>query len=165
MNVIFEVALLVHVLSAIALFGPTFAFPLIGAAGGREPMHGNFAIRLTDLLESRLVMVGLVVQPISGFIVIWAAGIDFFAASSRWLVAAIVLYAIAAAVAIFIQTPTVRRMAEMSAHAPAPAAPGSAPAGPPPALMTLVRKSQRTGMILGALLVVIIALMVVKPGV
>ena len=34
--------LFLHVIGAIIAFGPVFSFPLIGAAGGREPMHANF---------------------------------------------------------------------------------------------------------------------------
>lgn len=171
MDIILAIALFVHVLSAIAAFGPSFTFPIIGAAGGREPVHGNFALRLTELIESRLLMVGWVVQPVSGIVIIWAAGIDFFAPGSRWLVSAIIIYAIAIAIAYFIQLPTLKAMIELTSRPPAigtaPAAaaggPGAAPAGPPPEFLALVTKSRRTGMLLTLLLVIIIYLMVVKP--
>src|SRR3972149_2990469 len=45
--------LLVHVLAAIVGLGPTFAFPLIGAMGGREPAHAYFATRISLAISER----------------------------------------------------------------------------------------------------------------
>lgn len=173
MQSIFAVALFIHVLSAIALFGPIFAFPLIGASGAREPMHGNFALRLNELIESRMTMVGIVVQPISGIVAIWAADIDFFAPASRWLVAAIILYAIDVSLSMLIQVPTLRKMVALTGHPPAigsataaaAGGPGAAPAGPPPEFLALAKRLQMNGGLMALILVVIIFLMVVKPGV
>jgi uncharacterized membrane protein len=173
MQTILVIALFVHVLSAIIAFGPTFTFPFIAAAAGREPMHGNFALRLTERLETRMVMVGWFVQPASGVVMIWAAGFDFFNPSTRWLISAIVLYGIAIALSHFVQNPTVRKMVEMTAHPPAigsaPAGAaggaGAAPAGPPPEFVALAKRAQRVGGLLLLMLLVIIYLMVVKPGI
>ena len=130
METILVIALLVHVLSAIIAFGPTFTFPFIAAAAGREPMHANFALRLTERLETRMVMVGWFVQPASGVVMIWAAGFDFFQPSTRWLISAIVLYAIAIGLSQFVQNPTVHKMAEMTAHPPAIASAAAGAAEP-----------------------------------
>ena len=40
---------------AIVAFGPTFAFATIGAMGGAEPQHANFATRVSHTISSRLV--------------------------------------------------------------------------------------------------------------
>ena len=44
-----------HVIGAIAGFGPSFAFPIIGAMGGAEREHGNFATRISETISGRLV--------------------------------------------------------------------------------------------------------------
>ena len=49
---LFPYLLFFHVLGAIAGFGPSFVFPIVGAMGGTEREHGNFAdARLGDDLE------------------------------------------------------------------------------------------------------------------
>ena len=42
-------------MGAIVAFGPTFAFSFIGAMGGAEPQHANFATRVSLTISSRLV--------------------------------------------------------------------------------------------------------------
>ena len=53
---LFPYLLFLHILGAIAGFGPSFAFPIIGAMGGAEREHGNFATRISedDLGPARL---------------------------------------------------------------------------------------------------------------
>jgi len=55
MDALFPWLLFLHVLGAIVAFGPTFSFAIIGAAGGAEPQHANFATRVSHLVSSRLV--------------------------------------------------------------------------------------------------------------
>ncbi len=54
MGWLFPWLLFLHVLGAIIAFGPTFAFPIIGAMGGKEPQHANFATRAAHLVGQRL---------------------------------------------------------------------------------------------------------------
>ena len=44
-----QLFLFLHVLGAIVAFGPTFAFSFIGASGGAEPQHANFATRVSHI--------------------------------------------------------------------------------------------------------------------
>jgi uncharacterized membrane protein len=93
------------------------------------------------------------IQPLSGLVLIFLAGlaVDFF--THWWLVISIVLYAIAFYLAIFRQTPTIERMIAL------------AKAGPPtPEFMSLAKSTQRIGPITTVLLTLIIILMVTKPG-
>ena len=43
-----ELLMFLHVGAAIIAFGPTFAFPILGAMGGKEPMFANFATRASE---------------------------------------------------------------------------------------------------------------------
>lgn len=172
--------LLLHVLGAIIAFGPTFAFPVIGSMGDREPMHANFATRASHTIADRLVEPVAISMLVTGVAMIWSAGINPFVPEYRWLLVAIAIYLVALAFSVLVQRRAVMRLIEMtgghgggaSAAAPsatpggAPAGPPAhgAPAGPPPALAATIGSVQRNGMLLAVALVIIVFLMVVKPS-
>jgi len=149
--------LFLHVLGAIAAFGPTFAFPIIGAMGGKEPQYANFATRVSATISDRIVTPLGIFQGVTGVLLIWISGRDLFA--SVWLIVAIVLYVIALGYALTVQRRHVHRIIELSSAPPPPDA-----KGPPPGLQEEVRAVQRGGMLLTALIVTIVFLMVVKPS-
>lgn len=155
---LFPYLLFLHVLGAIVAFGPTFAFPFIGAMGGGEPQHGNFATRVSQTLAHRLVYPIGITLPITGAAMILVRGINPSDRAYWWLGLAIVLYVIAYGYSYFFQSKLVERVIAMTS-APPPAG----AAGPPPELLALVRRIQRGGMATSVLLVTIIFLMVVKP--
>ena len=160
-----------HVLGAIIAFGPTFAFPIIGRLGSQERQHANFATRVSEAISRVQVAPFAILQGITGVGIIISAGIDV--TRVPWLMVAIVLYLITLGFAIFVQTPTVKKVIEMTSGGPPPgAAPGAhpagaspgAPAGPPPELGRLIRRVQLGGLLMMALIVMIVFLMVVKPA-
>lgn len=155
---LFPWLLFLHVLGAIVAFGPTFAFAIIGASGGREPQHANFATRVSELISSRLVYPIGITLPITGGLMMAVRGINPFEQANWWLLVAIVLYVIAYGYSFFVQRKYVERVIELSSTPPPPGA-----SGPPPELVALVAKIQRGGKLLGILLVTIIFLMVMKP--
>lgn len=160
--------LFAHVLGAIIAFGASFsALPILGAMGGREPMHGNFAVRVSKTVSQRVIIPFAILQGITGVALILALQLDLL--NTRWLLVAIVLYLVALGFAIFVQTPAAVRMIEMTSGGPpsgaaAGAAPGGPPAGgPPPELLATARTLRRGGIFLAALIAVIVFLMVMKP--
>ena len=156
--------LVLHVLGAIIAFGPSFSFPIIGAMGAAERPHGNFATRISHAISTKRQIPVALTMPVTGIGLVWSAGIDPFSQGFRWLALGIVLYVILFTYAVAVQLPTTQRIIEMTSAPPPDGAPGSAPAGPPPALMALIRKVQRGGMFLTLMIVVIVFLMVVKPS-
>jgi hypothetical protein len=158
---LFTILLFLHVLGAIAAFGSSFtAFPTIGAMGGKEPMHGNFALRVSEAISHRVWPLALL-QGVTGVALIVVGNVDL--TKALWLDVAIVLYVAALAFSDFSQTPTLLKIIEMTKTPPPPPPAGSAPSGPPPAMLALIRQVQHGGMVLGLLVVVIVFLMVVKP--
>lgn len=162
-----------HVLGAIVSLGPTFAFPLIGASGGSEPQHANFATRVTERVSDRIVEPVILTMPLTGIGLIWAAQIDLFAPSARWLVLAIVVYVATLIFSLMVQRPAVKRVIALTGGHPGqaqPVAAGAVSAGPgamgvPPAeLPAAVAAVKRNGMILTVAALAIIFLMVVKPS-
>jgi uncharacterized membrane protein len=155
---LFPWLLFLHVLGAIVAFGPTFSFSLIGAMGGAEPQHANFATRVTHTLtDKRVLPIGFTL-PITGLAMMAVVGINPFEQKFWWLSLAIVLYIITYSYGFFVQRKVVEQAIELTSTPPPPGA-----SGPPPQLMALVKRIQRGGIGMGILLVTIILLMVVKP--
>jgi uncharacterized membrane protein len=154
---LFPWVLFLHVLGAILAFGPTYAFSIIGAMGGQEPQHANFATRVSARISDRLVAPLAIFQGVTGVALILISGRDLV--GSRWLLLAIVLYAIALGYSLFIQRRDVRRIIELTSAPPPPDA-----TGPPPGLPEVVARVRRAGAIVGVIVVVIVFLMVVKPA-
>jgi hypothetical protein len=152
--------LFAHILGAIIAFGPTFSHRFIGAMGGAEPQHRNFALRVSSKLAQTQTLPLAYVQGVTGVGLILTGNVNLF--GSAWLLVGIVLYAIAIGYALGVQTPAVARLVEMTAGGPPPA--GAAPSGPPPEALALVKKVQQGGMLLAVLIVSIVFLMVFKPG-
>jgi predicted integral membrane protein DUF2269 len=151
--------LVLHVGGAIIAFGPTFTFPMIGGMGGKEPMHSNFALRVGERIEQRLVVPLALFQAVTGVGLIWAADIDVF--SHLWLVVGIALYIVALGIVFSNQLPMTRQLVEAtSSPPPAPPAGAPAPTGPPPHIAAKLRRLQVGGMVLTVLLLTIIVLMV-----
>lgn len=162
-----------HIGAAIVAFGPTFVFPLIGGMGGKEPMHVNFATRVSAAIERKVVLPLALTMPLSGIGLIWLLNIDVLAPTSRWLLVAIAIYVFALAYVLLVQDAAIHKIIEMTSKPPegagdppagAPAAGGPPAGGPPPALLAAVKKVQRGGIILTVALVSIFFLMVFKPG-
>ena len=156
--------LVLHVLGAIIAFGPTYSFPLIAAMGGAEPMHGNFATRVSYAISYKRVIPVALTMPVTGIGLIWSVGLNPFSREDRWLGVGILLYVIALTYSIAVQGPAVSKIIALTASPPAGAAPGGPPTGPPPGLMELVGTVKRGGTLLAVLVAIIVFLMVVKPA-
>ncbi|MEO7229014.1 MAG: DUF2269 family protein [Candidatus Limnocylindrales bacterium] len=161
---LFPWILWLHIFGAIVAFGPTFAFPLIGAMGGKEPMHANFATRVSEKIERGIVLPLAVVQGITGLALLLLSGRDLTDSTNYWLSVAIVLYVIALGFSYFVQVKRIETVIRMTSTPPPPPAPGAAPSGPPPELLAGVKAIQQGGILLTVLIVLIIFLMVIKPG-
>jgi uncharacterized membrane protein len=157
MNIWLAIFLFLHVMGAIIAFGPTYAFPIIGAMGGKEPQHANFAIRVTEMIAEQRVLPLAIFQGITGVALILVTGINLLA--TPWLLISIALYLVVLGYNNFIGTPTVKKVIEMTSTPPPPGA-----SGPPPELLALIRRIQLGGMFSGIVVVLIVILMVTKPS-
>jgi len=159
-----QLFLVLHVLGAIAVFGPTFAFPLISRQAASSPQNGHFAAVVMDLIERRIVIPGAIVQGITGVALILLTGWYPNAGTYLWLSVSIILYLIAVLYAIFVQAPASEKMVKLTTGGPPPGAPpAGAPAGPPPEVAATAQRLARGGMLLTVLIVLIVILMVTKP--
>lgn len=152
---LFPWLLFLHVLAALIAIGPNFAYATIRGMGRKEPVHANFATRVSHEISARLVYpVGLVI-PITGVAMILVAGIDLTNRAFWWLDLAIALYAGVYLYSFFVQRRIVERIIELTS--------APMPNGPPPELPLLAVRAQRGGTAMLVLLVIVAGLMVVKP--
>jgi len=159
-----QLFLVLHVLGAIFVFGPTVAFTFLASEVRRMPQSGHFAAVVGDAIERKVVLPGAVVQGITGVGLILLAGFDLTQPSSRWLISALVLYAIAIVFAFAVQAPNAAKMVELTKTPPPAPEPGAAPAGPPPEIVAMGKRLARGGMFLTVMIVLIVTLMVLKPA-
>lgn len=160
-----QVFLLLHVLGAIFVFGPSLAFTFLASEVRRTPGHGHFAALVSNAIERKVILPGAIVQGITGVILIVLAPFDLTQPSSRWLIGAIVLYAITIIFAFAVQARNVEKMVELTKTPPPPPAPGETPKGPPPEILATGKALARGGQFLTVMLVLIVTLMVLKPGI
>ena len=154
-NPLVAILLLIHVAGAIIGFGPTFTFAILGPMAGKAGPQGGLALlEAMHAIERKLtVPVAMGFQPLSGLALIFVSGynVNFF--SHYWLWIALVIYAIAFYLAIVLQNGRLERLIAIGK------------AGPPTAeFIATAKKVAQTGPIIIAMLVVIIILMVTKPG-
>lgn len=162
MDWVLLILLFLHVGGAILAFGPTFTFPIIGAMGGREREHVNFALRVQYRIATLLVVPLAIFQGVTGLLIIWKTGINLFA--TYWLLVAIALYLVALFIALGISLPALRKLIPAtSAPPPAPPVGVDPPKGPPPHVAALASRARRAGMVNAVLILVIVFLMVTKP--
>jgi uncharacterized membrane protein len=154
-GLLIAILLLIHVAGAIVGFGPTFTFAILGPMSAKAGPQGGMALmEAMEAIEKRLILpVAIVVQPLSGLALIFLSGynVNFF--SHYWLWIGVALYAVAFYLAVIGQNKRLARMIEI------------AKAGPPTPEFTATAKTlARTGPVITLILVVIIILMVTKPG-
>jgi uncharacterized membrane protein len=154
------VFLFLHVMGAIAAFGPSFVLPIIAGQSRKMPSGTLFGLKLTDVIERRLIIPLGLFQALTGIGLIWTVGFDLTA--THWLATGIILYVVAITFAIFIQARTVESMIHVVEAMPA-LTPGTPPGPPPPEFFALGKRAQNGGIFLTVLLVLIVFFMAVKP--
>jgi uncharacterized membrane protein len=148
--------LAIHVIGAIFIFGPTVAYAFIGAKAKKEGAPVAWALGLVDFIDSRWVNpLSLTLQPASGaWLIVQSKGLwDPFKSENRWLLAAIIIYTVATAFALFFMTrwgKKAHHLAESNQFGPE--------------FGGLMKKVEMGGQALTVALLTIIILMVVKPG-
>ena len=158
----FQFFLLLHILAAIAVFGPTFAFPIIGSFAAKDPGHALVVTEISEAIEKRIVIPGATVMPFLGLILIFLGHFQLW--KSEWLVIGIALYIVAYFFAVFVQNRNVSALIQALKSAPPPPVDAPPAGGPPSAVAALVRKVQMGGALLILLIVAITVLMVWRPG-
>lgn len=150
-----KILLLVHIGGAIIGIGPTFAFGVLGKMSGEVGPGGVHILdAMTKVGKVLVAPVALVTQPVSGALLIFESGYNRIFWDQEWLYTAIILYAAILVVAYIIDNPIVEKVVAMM----------KAGQGGTPEFMALVKRTTINGAFMGTATVIIIFLMVWKPG-
>ena len=157
MSAYLVILFIVHIGGAIVGIGPTYAFSILGPSVGEAGPNGGAAILRAMLkIEHKIVTpVALITQPLSGALLIFETGRNHGFFSHTWLWVSILVYIVLMYLSFMVNTPAMERMLTYM----------DAPTGPPgPEIQKDIKTAQKLGPILGMMGVVIIILMIWKPG-
>jgi uncharacterized membrane protein len=140
---------LIHVLAAIVAVGANVTYAFWLRAAGREPARLVFVIETVRTLDTRVANPAYGVLLITGVLMVMAGQYSF---ETAWLALAIALYVVVALLGIFAFAPAIRRQLAEAERDPTSAA-----------YEIAARRSSRLGWLTTAIVLVIVALMVLKP--
>jgi hypothetical protein len=151
---------LLHILFVVVAFGPTFAFSAIAAMARKDPAHALAYSKVIHFIEKRMTLPLAAGVPLVGTGMIYTRHVDL--RHSEWLGISIILYMAAFFFALVVQLKNTTRMVDLLASMP----PGPPPTGatPPAELQTLGARLRLGGIYLQLSFLVILVLMVWKPG-
>lgn len=164
---LYNVVLILHILVVIVGIGTVFLNGLYGAEAKKRPGPGGLAISQANFRVSMVAEYFIYAIFILGFALVGLSdGVWKF--SQTWVWLSVVLFIVSLGVSHGLLLPRVRRMnalqEEMVAAGPPPA---GAPAGPPPQVAQLEALGKQVGASSGVLhlmTLVLLYLMVFKPG-
>jgi hypothetical protein len=157
----FALFLILHILAVIVAFGPTFAFPLLGGMIAKNPQWALPLSEAMEKIELRMTLPVAVLVAFLGLAMIYNHHWDLW--RSEWLVISIVLYTATFSFAFLVQRPTAAKLVHALRELP-PGPPPEGATGPPPHIAALAGRLRAGGMFLTAMVVILLVLMVWKPG-
>jgi len=162
---IYKFFLLLHILSAIIGFGGVLLNPVYFAESRRRGGREGLAVSEANFAASTIAEFAIYGVFVFGVITVFI-GDPTIKFSQAWLSAAMLLYIVAVVIARAVLVPTHRKINRLTAELVARPA-GSGSAGPPPEvaeLQALNKRIAQFGGLLSLLFLIILFLMVVKPG-
>jgi uncharacterized membrane protein len=141
---------LVHILAVITALGANLSYAFWLARAGRDSGQLVFVIESIQRLDRRVANPAYILAAIAGVGIVLTGPYGF---EAPWIATAIALYALVAVVGITIYAPAVRVQLDLARRAPESDAYGAA-----------ARRSQLLGILVTVIVLVIVALMVLKPA-
>jgi uncharacterized membrane protein len=146
----YEVVNFLHILLAVVAVGFNATYGIWLARAAREPEHEAFTLKGVKLLDDRFANPAYALLLVTGLLMVWIGDLDL---TQFWLLAALVLYAVAVGLGLFVYTPTLRdQIAALEAGGAASTE-----------LQALSRRGTTVGIVLAVDVIVIVFLMVTKP--
>ena len=158
-DTIYGIVLFLHILAVIVGFGPTFVYPVYASMAKKRQGPEGLAINETTLDIAKRFEYAIYLVPILGVILVPLSD-EVFKFSDVWISASFVAYLVALGISLGLHQPNLRALVELQR--------GIGPGGPSPEVQReLEERGKRAGMfggILHLLLVVLLWLMIFKPG-
>jgi len=140
-----------HVLAAIVAVGSNVTYGIWIARASRDPEALPFTLRGVKLIDDRVANPAYGLLLATGLLMVFVVRLPL---TTPWLLTALVLYVIVVLVGLWGYTPTLRHQIRMldseGFHSPT--------------YQALARRGTILGLVLAVLVIVIVFLMVVKPG-
>jgi len=164
---VYKTFLYLHILSAIVGFGAVVLNGVYAAQVRKRPgREGQAIFEANSFVSVHIAEYVIYAVFVFGFItaIIGKPAVKF---SQAWLSTSMVLYLVGIAITHAVMIPSTKRMGVLLNELNAGPPPGAGATGPPPQVAEVQAVGKRLamgGMVLNLLLVVILFLMVVKPG-
>ena len=143
----------VHVVLAIVAVGFNASYGIWLARAAREPAHLGHVLRGVKILDDRFANPAYGLLLVTGLAMVFVGGIPLL--QTRWLVSALVLYALLLVVGFFVYSPSLRQQIALLDTA------GPASAG----YLAAASRGRIVGIALAVIVLAIVFLMVVRPAV
>ena len=142
-----------HVVLAIVAVGFNASYGIWLARAAREPAHLGHVLKGIKILDDRFANPAYGLLLVTGLAMVFVNGIPLL--QTRWLISALVLYAILLVVGLFVYTPTLRRQIALLDSVGAAS----------PQYAAAASRGRLVGIVLAVIVLAIVFLMVVKPTV
>ena len=162
----YKIVLLLHILCAIVGFGTVILNGLYGREAKRRPGPGGLAISEANLTVSGIAEYFIYAVFVLGLALVFMSD-GAWAFGQTWIWLALALYVVGIGISHGIVFPNARRMRDLAAELAAGGPPPPGAAGPPPQVLEMERRGKTLGAsssVLHLLLVVLLVLMIWKPG-
>ena len=146
---LWQVFKVIHILAVITALGANFTYAFWLSRAGRDRDRLVFVIESVQRLDRRVANPAYVAAALAGLAIVFTGP---YGIGQPWIVAAIVLYALVAVLGITIYGPAVRAQLALARTDPSTPAYGAA-----------ARQARILGLLVTAIVLVIVALMVLKP--
>jgi uncharacterized membrane protein len=141
----------IHILSAIVAVGANITYGIWTVRGQQEPAHTGFALKGIRFLDNRVANPAYGVLLLTGLLLVFAGTFRF---TQLWILIALVLFAALIVVGIFAYTPALRDQVKLAEAGDTSS----------PDFARLARRARLAGPATGLIVLVILAMMVFKPG-
>jgi uncharacterized membrane protein len=146
----FEIVKWIHILMAVVALGFNATYGIWLARAARDPEHQLHVLRGIKVLDDRFANPAYAALLATG---IWMIAISPYELTELWILAALVLYAVAVTLGAAVYTPTLRnQIAVLESEGPSS-----------PTFQRLSSRGRTVGIVLGVDVVAIVFLMVTKP--
>jgi uncharacterized membrane protein len=165
----YDIVFVLHLLAVVVGFGTVMLNGIRGAEAKKRPGPGGLAIGESGHLVNSVAEKFIYAVPLFGIGLVFMSD-DVWSFGQTWVWLAIILYVVGIGVSHAVMIPSEKRMnvlaGELVSAGPPPS--GAPAGGPPPQVVemeALGKKMAAAGALLNVLVVIVVALMVFKPGV
>jgi uncharacterized membrane protein len=163
---LYNFLLFLHILCAIVGFGSVMLNGLYAVQAKKRRGPGGLAVVEANFFVSKIAEYFIYAVFILGILLV-VTGNDLWSMSDGWISAAMLLYIIGIAISHAVMIPGTKKIIRLQNELASAGAPPAGASGPPPQVAEIEATGKRLGIfgpILNVLLIVILYLMVFKPG-